>query len=154
MQNATKRLIVIFFFLFPILYFFPDLKAEALCISNKTANLRQGPGTHYEKLWQVFKYMPLKELKRKGQWYRVQDVDRDIYWVHKKLITKKYKCAVIKQNQTNLRNGPGTNHKQLSWSPVDKYFSLKVLEIKGQWVLVEDSAGDKGWVHRPLVWIR
>lgn len=98
--------------------------------------------------------MPFKELKKKGDWYRVQDVDGDIYWVHKKLTTKKFKCAVIKDNKTNLRKGPGTKHEQLSWSPVDKYFSMKVLQTKGKWVQIEDSAGDRGWVHLPLVWIQ
>lgn len=154
MQKMTKILFIIFFLILPSLFLFPEPNAEALCISNKIANLRQGPGTHYEKLWQVFKYMPFKELRKKGHWYRVQDVDKDIYWVHKKLITKKYKCAVIKNNQTNLRKGPGTKYEQLPWSPVDKYFSMKVLEIKGKWVRVEDGAGDRGWVHRPLVWVQ
>ncbi len=128
-------------------------ESEALCISNKKANLRQGPGTHFEKLWQVFQYMPFKELKKKGKWYRVQDLDGDIYWVHQKLITKKYKCAVIKENETNLRKGPGTDYPQVAWSPVDKYFSMKVIKEKGNWVQIQDSAGDVAWIHKPLIWI-
>lgn len=154
MQKVSKPFFIIILMLFSGFSLLLQPHAEALCIINEKANLRQGPGTHYEKLWQVFKYMPLKKLKKKGDWYRVQDVDEDIYWVHKKLVTTKYKCAVIKKNKTNLRKGPGTKYEQLSWSPVDKYFSMKVLETKGKWVRVEDSAGDKGWVHRPLIWVQ
>ena len=55
---------------------------EALCIKNEKANLRKGPGTKHEKLWEVFKYMPFKQLGVKDAWKRIQDVDGDIYWVY------------------------------------------------------------------------
>ncbi len=152
-KMITKFFILVFAFL-PAFFHFLKTESEALCIHNKRANLRQGPGTHFEKLWEVFQYMPFKELKKKGDWVRIEDVDGDIYWVYKKLITYKYQCAVIKENKTNLRKGPGTKYEQVSWSPVDKYFSMKVLEIKDNWVKIEDGAGDQAWVYRPLVWIQ
>ncbi len=128
--------------------------AEALCIKTKKANLRKGPGVKHEKLWEVLKYMPLQKVARKGAWYQVKDLDGDVYWAHQKLFTKKFKCAVIKQDKTNLRTGPGTKHKAVEWSPVNKYFSMKVMRVKNNWVEVMDAAGDKAWVHRPLIWIR
>ncbi len=128
--------------------------AMALCIKNEKANLRTGPGTKYEKLWQVFQYMPFKLLGTKGNWKQLQDVDGDKYWVHAPLTTQKYKCAVIKNNQTNLREGPGTQYPKVSWAPVDKYFSMKVLKIADNWVHIEDASGDKAWIYRPLVWIQ
>ena len=128
--------------------------SEALCIQNERANLRKGPGTKHEKLWEVFKYMPFKQLSIKGAWKRIQDLDGDIYWVYSPLTTQKYKCAVIKNNKTNLRTGPGTKFPKVPWSPVDKFFSMKVLKIKQNWVHIEDSAGDKAWIYRPLVWIQ
>lgn len=128
--------------------------AEALCIKNRRANLRQGPGLHYEKIWEVFRYMPLRQLGKKGEWLRVQDLDGDIYWVHKKLTTKSFKCAVIKKDETNLRKGPGTNFKKVKGIPGEKYFSMKVLKIKDNWVQVVDAWGDTAWIYRPLVWIK
>lgn len=128
--------------------------AHALCIKVKRANLRKGPGLNYEKLWEVFQYMPFEQLGKKGDWLRVQDVDGDIYWVHERLTTKAFKCAVIKQNKTNMRTGPGTNHQRVPWSPVDKYFSVKVLKTEKNWVHTEDAVGDKAWVYQPLVWIK
>ena len=127
---------------------------EALCIKDKKANLRQGPGKHYEKLWTVFKYMPLKQLGRKGNWLKVQDLEGDTYWVYKKITTKKYMCAVIKNNKTKLRQGPGTKFPEVEWSPIDKFFSIKVLKIKNSWIHIEDSVGDRAWVYRPLVWVQ
>ena len=126
--------------------------AMALCIKKEKANLRKGPSTKYEKIWQVYQYMPFKLLKTKGNWKQVEDLDGDSYWVHAPLTTQKYKCAVIRKDKTNLRKGPGTEHPAVTWSPVDKYFSMKVLKIESNWVHVEDAAGDKAWVYSPLVW--
>ena len=128
--------------------------ADALCIKNRQANLRQGPGLHYDKIWEVFRYMPFQQLGKKGEWLRVKDLDGDIYWVHKKLTTKSFKCAVIKKDATNLRNGPGTKYKKVKGMPGEKYFSMKVLKIKDNWVQVVDAWGDKAWIYRPLVWIQ
>lgn len=128
--------------------------ANALCINKKKANLRQGPGLNYEKLWEVFRYMPFQQLGKKGEWLRVKDMDGDIYWVHRRLTTKAFKCAVIKKNNTNLRTGPGTHFKKVKRIQGKKYFSLKVLKIKNNWVQVVDAWGDQAWIYRPLVWIK
>jgi SH3-like domain-containing protein len=128
--------------------------AHALCVSASEANLRSGPGTNHEKLWEVFKYMPLKRLGKKGVWYKVSDVDGDTYWVYGPLITSKYKCAVVKDEKANVRTGPGTNYKQTSFSPALKYYSFRVLKIQGKWVRVQDEYGDKGWIYKPLLWIQ
>ena len=129
-------------------------KTEAICVKEKRANLRKGPGLHYQILWEVFQYMPFKKIGQKGAWLRVKDLDEDIYWVFKRMVTRSYKCAVVKQNKTNLRTGPGTKYSKVLWSPVDKYFSIKVLEIKGLWVKVQESEVETGWIYRPLVWIQ
>ena len=133
---------------------FGSLPAHALCINNSQANLRQGPGLHYDKIWEVFRYMPFQQLGKKGEWLRVKDMDGDIYWVHKRLTTKSFKCAVIKKDATNLRRGPGTRFKKVKGMPGEKYFSMKVLKIKDNWVQVVDAWGDKAWIYRPLVWIK
>ena len=127
--------------------------AMALCIKKEKANLRKGPSTKHEKIWQVYQYMPFKLLTTKGDWKKVKDLDGDSYWVHARLTTQKYKCAVIRKDKTNLRTGPSTERPKVNWAPVDKYFSMKVLRIKNNWVHVEDAAGDKAWVYNPLVWI-
>jgi SH3-like domain-containing protein len=149
----TKRFISVFI-ICTILFIAMASPALALCIKNDRANLRKGPGTKHEKLWEVFQYMPFKLLKTKDNWKKVQDLDGDAYWVHAPLTTQKYQCAVIKNDKTNLREGPGTQFPIVSWAPVNKFFSMKVLKIKKDWVHVQDAAGDKAWIYRPLVWIQ
>lgn len=151
----SQSLIILLFILSSLgLSLFWIASADALCISERRANLRQGPGLNYDKLWEVFRYMPFRQLGRKGEWLRVQDLDGDIYWVHRRLTTKSYKCAVIKKNKINLRRGPGTHFKKFKGIPGEKYYSMKVLKIKNNWVQVVDAWGDKAWVYRPLVWIK
>jgi len=155
-SSKTIKFFLFSFFLFftLVVFLFQQETAEALCVKDKKANLRSGPGKHNEKLWTVLKYMPFRQVGREGKWLRVKDLDGDIYWIYKTITTKAYMCAVIKNNKTNLRQGPGRKFPQVEWSPIDKYFSMKVLKIKGSWVHVEDSTGDRAWVHRSLVWIQ
>jgi SH3-like domain-containing protein len=126
----------------------------ALCIKASIANLRSGPGTNHEKTWQVFKYMPLRKMTKKGNWYKVKDVDGDVHWVFGKLVTEKITCAAVKVEKANIRSGPGKKFRTIDISPGIKYDSFKVLKTKGSWVKVEDEFGDVGWVFRQLLWIQ
>ena len=76
-----------------------------------------------------------------------------MYWVFGSLVTTKYKCAVVKGEKANIRTGPGTHYDQNEMSPAFQYYSFKVLEIRGEWVKVQDEYGDKGWIYKPLLWI-
>ena len=154
-SKTNKAFLFSLFLLFTLVAFlFQKETAEALCVKDKKAYLRSGPGKHNEKLWTVLKYYPFRQIGREGSWLKVKDLDGHIFWIYRKLTTKAYMCAVIKNDKTNLRQGPGTNFPQVEWSPQKKYFSMKVLEIRGSWVRIVDSVGDKAWIHRPLVWIQ
>jgi SH3-like domain-containing protein len=125
----------------------------ALCVKVSEANLRKGPGTKYKITWQVYKYMPFKKIAKKGNWYKVQDVDGDIHWIYGKLVTNDFDCAVIKVNEANVRSGPGTKFKRTFLSPAYKYESFKVIKREGSWVKVTDEFGFTGWIFRKLLWI-
>ncbi len=128
--------------------------ASALCIKVPEANLRQGPGTQYEKSWEIYQYMPLKKIGQQGNWYQVEDVDGDTHWVFRNLVTDKMRCAVVKVGTANVRTGPGTGHAKSPFSPVEKYYSFKVIDTQGAWVKVADEVFDEGWVAQKLLWIQ
>lgn len=128
--------------------------ASALCVKAREANLRSGPGTKYEKLWEVFQYMPFKKVEKRGNWYKVKDFTGDVYWIIGNLITSKYKCAVVKGDKANIRKGPGTHFEETDMSPALQFYSFKVLEIKGQWVKIKDENKYVGWIYRPLLWVQ
>lgn len=128
-------------------------QSYALCVKSSRANLRSGPGTKYEKTWEVYKYMPFRKLALKRSWYKIRDVDNDIHWIHKKLVTEKGFCAVVKVSEANIRKGPGTNYNKVYFSPALQYYTFKVLKIKRDWVKVKDDKNNIGWIFRRLLWV-
>ena len=148
MKKAVLSSLVIIFLLFFSSGVF------ALCVNASEANLRSGPGTRYEKTWEVFKYMPFKRLKRKGNWYKVKDIDGDVHWIYKSLVTSRFKCAVVRKENVNIRTGPGQRYSKTYDSPVVKYDSFRVIKRKGSWVKVADEYGSEGWIYSKLLWIQ
>lgn len=128
--------------------------ASAECVKVSKANLRQGPGTSYAKSWEVYEFMPLKKIGEKGGWHQVVDVDGDKHWVFARLVTDQIQCAVVKGDKTNVRTGPGTRFDKSPLSPVEKYYSFKVIETQGAWAKVHDEVFNEGWVAKNLLWIQ
>jgi SH3-like domain-containing protein len=130
--------------------------AEALCVIAQKANIRSGPGTQYEVIWQVYKYMPLEKAGESspGGWFAVKDVDGDVNWISKNLVTNNFRCAVVKKTAVNVREKPGVRYGKTQWSPAEKYYSFRVLQRKGSWVKVKNEWGEIGWVHKDYLWIK
>lgn len=126
--------------------------AAALCVKVPEANLRQGPGIQHEKSWEVFQYMPFKKIGQQDEWYQVEDVDGDSHWIYSRRVTDALQCAVVKVDKANVRKGPGTHFAKSPLSPVDNYYSFKIIESKGEWVKVRDEVFNEGWVAKSLLW--
>jgi SH3-like domain-containing protein len=147
MNKGIIGISVLLTFLISSTYSYP------LCINVSEANLRGGPGSKYEKTWEVFKYMPFQKISKKGNWFKVKDVDGDVHWVYRKLVTEKFQCAVVKVDKANIRTGPGTGYDKSPLSPALKYDSFKVIKTSSSWVKVTDEFGDSGWIFKKLLWI-
>ena len=123
--------------------------AERLAVSAPVANIRSGPGTNHNVLWKVEKYFPLQVIEKAGQWYHFKDFEGDRGWVHQSLVSKI--SAVITKNDTcNIRSGPATSNKIIF--TVEKGIPFRVLKREGSWIYIEHADGDKGWIHKSLVW--
>ena len=123
--------------------------AERLAVSAPVANIRSGPGTNHNVLWKVEKYFPLQVIEKSGQWYHFKDFEGDRGWVHQSLVSKI--SAVITKNDTcNIRSGPATSNKIIF--TVEKGIPFRVLKREGSWIYIEHADGDKGWIHKSLVW--
>ncbi|MEA2061655.1 MAG: SH3 domain-containing protein [Thermodesulfobacteriota bacterium] len=127
----------------------PAWGEERLCIESKIANIRSGPGTDNEVLWQVERYHPVNIVEKKGKWYRFTDFEGDFGWVHVALVGKTRSVITIK-DECNVRTGPGTDNPVTFL--VEKGVPFKVLARKGNWLKIEHSDGDTGWIYKTLVW--
>ena len=123
--------------------------AERLAVSAPVANIRSGPGTRHDVLWKVEKYFPVRIIEKSGEWYHFEDFEGDKGWVHQSLV-RKIPAVVTKNDACNIRSGPGTNHKIIF--TVERGIPFKVLERKGSWIHIEHADGDKGWIHKSLIW--
>ena len=128
--------------------------AHALCVTGNNVNLRSGPGTKYEKTWEVQKYTPLQKVSQKGKWFRVKDVDGDTHWVYSPLVTSKYLCGTVKVGDANTRKGPGTRFRKHKKFTILRYTSFRLLSTKKGWARVRESTGDTYWVFRKLIWVQ
>ncbi len=50
------------------------------------SNVRSGPGTNFDTVFQAEKGVPFKVLERKGDWIHIQHADGDTGWIHKILV--------------------------------------------------------------------
>jgi SH3-like domain-containing protein len=123
--------------------------AERLAVSAPVANIRSGPGTNHNVLWKVEKYFPIRIIEKSGEWYHFEDFEGDKGWVHKSLV-RKISAVITNNDACNIRSGPGTSNKIIF--TVEKGIPFKVLKRKGSWIQIEHADGDKGWIHKSLIW--
>lgn len=132
-----------------------DGYANAICVGASKANLRIGPDTAYAVAWEVYKNMPFEKVgvSLSGEWLAVRDIDGDVNWIYKGLVTEKIKCAAVKADNVNVRSGPGTKYRKSPIGPAKKYYAYAVVEQRGVWIKVKDEWGGIGWIHRSYLWI-
>ena len=124
---------------------------ERLAVTASIANMRSGPGTKYEVLWQVEQYHPFIIVEKKGNWFKIKDFENDIAWIHKSLLGK-INCVIAIKDKCNFRSKPDASSKRYIIYTIEKGVPFKVLGKKGNWLKVEHADGDVGWIHKTLVW--
>jgi SH3-like domain-containing protein len=140
-------------FILMVLYC-PAVLAEMVSIRGNDVNMRSGPGTKYEVLWELGQGFPLKVLQRKGEWIRVRDFEGSIGWVYRGTVTKD-SYMIVKANknskkQINIRSGPGEKYQIVAKAYYGVVF--KKIGQKNGWINVTHEKGVSGWVSRTLLW--
>lgn len=125
--------------------------AERLAVSANVANVRSGPGTGYDVLWQAEQYTPIEviEKDKTGSWYYFKDFEGTKAWVYKTLVDK-IDTVIVKKDRCNIRTGPSTDDHILFRA--EKGVPFKVLQRKGEWLQIRHADGEIGWMHQMLVW--
>lgn len=158
-KNTGRRMIMkekaIFFLAAVSLFVLLPSLGQALCVKVPMANLRVGPGTGYAAGWQVNKYMPFVKVgvSLSGHWYAVKDVDGDVLWINKNLVSTQYRCAAVTAKIANIRTGPGIHYKKSSLSPAHQYDSFKIERKDKSWIKVRAEDNRTGWIRRDFLWV-
>ncbi len=127
----------------------PVVAAERLAVKAAIANLRSGPGSKYEVLWQVEKFHPLLIIEKKKNWYKIKDFEGDMAWIHRSLLGK-INGVITTKTKCNVRSKPDKKGKILF--TVERGVPFKVLKRNGNWVRIEHADGEIGWIYNRLVW--
>jgi SH3-like domain-containing protein len=123
--------------------------AQRLTVEARFANIRSGPGTTYDILWNVEKYHPVFVIKKTGSWYHFRDFEGDEGWIHQSLVGKT-PSVITKKEKCNIRSGPGNKYKILH--TIGKGIPFKIIKRKGNWIQIQHADGDKGWIYKSLIW--
>ena len=150
-MKCKARLLTYIFLVVPLLLtVYPGtVQAQRLAVGAAIANVRSGPGTQYDVLWQVEKYYPFEVLKKENKWYYFKDFEGDRGWLHESLV-KKIKSVVTTCSSCNVRSGPGTKYAKVFG--VERGTPFKVLGKRGNWIQIEHGEGHRGWIYKSLVW--
>lgn len=127
----------------------PAAFAQRLSIKGNVANIRSGPGTNYEVIWQAEKNYPIEVIQTQGDWILFKDYENDKGWVSKGL-TSETKCVIVKNPTVNVRSGASTSNPIVF--KAQKGTPFEVIKTQGDWYQIKHSDGDTGWISKSVVW--
>jgi SH3-like domain-containing protein len=151
MRNSTAltakilvtQLIVVLVFLADFCF-----AGEFACVMKDGVNIRSGPSTQNEVLWEVFKDFPVEILQRQGDWVEVRDFENDKGWIYSSLLANKV-TMIVKVETANMRSGPSTDDKIIA--TVKKGVVFTPLEQQGNWIKVQYKKDIIGWMYNTLL---
>ncbi len=123
--------------------------AEYASVAKNGANIRSGPGSNYELLWEVGKGYPLRILQQQDKWSEVVDFEGAKGWIITLLLSDQ-KTVIVKGKDINLRVGPGVNYEPVALVKYGVIFTP--LDRDGDWVKVKHADGTVGWLRDTLIW--
>lgn len=127
----------------------PTLAAEYISVKKDGVNIRSGPSTNKEILWEVFKDFPLEVIKRQDEWIQAKDFEGDQGWIFATLVGKD-KRVIVKVDTANMRIGPAQNYELVATVKYGVVFTP--IEKEGDWIKVKHEDGTSGWIFKKLLW--
>jgi SH3-like domain-containing protein len=122
---------------------------QMVSVKGSILNMRSGPGTNTEVLWELQRGYPLQVVQRKNRWVRVKDFEGDTGWVAASL-TGRTPHHIVKVRNANVRSGPGTQNRIVGKAEYGEL--MRTREKRGGWVRVERAQGKSGWISKKLLW--
>ncbi|GAB3358344.1 hypothetical protein GCM10027395_01170 [Giesbergeria sinuosa] len=122
---------------------------EFVSVKGHNANVREQPSTKAATLWELSDGYPLQVIQRKDGWVQVKDFEATLGWIYVPR-TSKIPHMVITARVANLRAGPSQQHKVVA--KLETQEIVKTLKKSSDWVQVERSNGQKGWIAGNLAW--
>lgn len=147
-KAGTSFLVVVFLALTAFFLAAGSVAAKMVAVKNENVNMRSGPSLQSRVLWKLGKGFPLKVLRRKGNWYRVQDFEGETGWVHRNVVNRTGHM-IVKKQKINIRSKPTTGSRIVAKANYGVVF--RTLRQKNGWAKVRHE-NITGWIKRTLLW--
>lgn len=144
-RPATRFLLTLILLTLPL----PAMAADYVSVSKDGSNIRSGPDTSKDLLWEVFKDFPLQVVKRQKEWLQIKDFEGDQGWIYSNLVSKE-KRVIVKATSVNMRSEPKKDAKVVATVKYGVVFTP--VEKKGEWIKVKHEDGTNGWIASTLLW--
>lgn len=87
-------------------------------IRKNEANVRSGPGTQYPILWIYKKFgYPVEIIRKYQSWYQVRDIEGEMGWVYKSLISKRRTTLVGEGKPLVMYKQPDATEPLIKFAP-------------------------------------
>ena len=151
MMNATtitKKILGIQLLLLILLIAEIAVAGDFASVMKDGVNIRSGPSTKSDVLWEVFKDYPVEVLQRQGDWVQVRDFEGDKGWIYASLLSKEI-TMIVKVETANMRSGPTKEDKIIA--TVKKGVVFTPVEQQGNWIKVQYKKDITGWMYNTLL---
>ena len=147
---------------FLLAFFYTILNPMTLhgaCTKAIKTTLRKGPGPHFEKLWDITLFSPVKIKKYMDQWAKIEDSEGVLAWIPKKDITDKYFCGSIKFEKVSInhliKNKKIPKNRKASERGLAFFDqNFKILNFKKGQVAALSPLGNQVLVPRKSLWVQ
>ena len=118
--------------------------AERVTVKASIANMRSGPGTGYDVLWQVEKFHPFIVVEKKDTWVKIKDFEGDMAWIHESLLTCVDGVITSKTNGT-VRSEPSTA-SSITFT-VESWVPFRESTRQAEWIHIEHADVEHGGIY-------
>lgn len=127
-----------------------DLRAdpEKTLFVKEDCNVRDGPGTSYQRIDRLTAGTPVIQLDKQDNWYKVQLPSKQTGWIREDLL-RETPNQLVTNERVNIRYGPSTLFRVLE--EVEKNTPLTLIEEQDGWLRVKLTDGRIGWIRKDLV---
>ena len=127
-----------------------NIKKERCSVNREIVNIRLGPSLGQKILWKLERFCPLLIIEKKGRWYKIEDFEGDIGWIHNSCVNKT-KTVITKEDNCIARKKPIVT-SEIIFETTDKGVPFKVLDKKGEWIKLFHSSKSQAWMHKKCLW--
>ncbi|MBD3290934.1 SH3 domain-containing protein [candidate division KSB1 bacterium] len=122
--------------------------SKDILVTNQYCNVRQGPGTNWEKIGELRQETYLLRLDSRDNWYRLQQPSGEIGWIRQDLVVT-FDNLMSPNELVNVRSGPGINNTKIREASASEI--IYRIDTQGDWYKFLFQDGETGWIRNDLV---